>query len=224
MTTKPKLGRGASTSGERREVVEAICERIARGERLTDICRDDGMPLVPTFHAWVGRYAGLNALYDWAKAEARTAPVRTHMAERRLYSGDLGRMFCDRLSVARTMKEVCAQADMPCEMTVYRWCREEPEFADWFRAARECQAHQKFDLAWEIAEHRCWSGVSGARLAIDTLRWQVAKLAPEHYGSPKEMAGSQEPPIINVKVVRFGRPKSERDSALSQGNSAHDDT
>ena len=211
MTTKPNRGRGASTHAYRLEIVEEICRRIARGERLIDILRDNGMPQMPTFHAWVGRSAGLNSLYEAAKAERRM-PERSSMATHHLYCPELGREFCDRLSRAMSLRAVCAQDDMPCEATVYRWCREYPEFAEWYRDARVCQAHQKFDLAWEIAEHRCWSGVSGARLAVETLRWQVTKLAPEHYGSPKEMAGSQLPPVINVEVVNFVDLISEDDA------------
>jgi hypothetical protein len=219
MTTHPHRGRGASTHAQRAEIVAEICRRIESGERLIDILRDDGMPQMPTFHAWVGRSRELDDLYQAAKAQRRL-PVRSLMSSHHLYCPELGRDFCDRLSRAMSVKEVCAQEGMPCETTVYRWCREESDFGDWYRAARECQAHQKFDLAWEIAESRCWSGVSGARLAVDTLKWQVAKLAPEHYGTPKEMAANEGPPIINVKVVRFGRPKSERGDEMPRNDLA----
>ena len=219
MIIKPKRGRGASTHAYRHEIVGEICRRIARGERLIDILRDGGMPQMPTFHAWVGRSAELNDLYEAAKAERRV-PQRSLRSTHHLYSPELGREFCDRLSRSMTVKAVCAQDDMPCETTLYRWCHDEPEFAEWFRAAREIQAHQKFDLAWEIAEHRCWSGVSGARLAVDTLRWQVAKLAPKHYGTSKEMEADEGPPIINVEVVRFGDATPERDEKLRLENIA----
>lgn len=49
------------------ETVEAICERLAEGEPLAQICRDDGMP-------------GLRTVYDWAEARpdvsARIARAR----------------------------------------------------------------------------------------------------------------------------------------------------
>ena len=99
--------------------------------------------------------------------------------------------------------EVLALPGMPSEMTLYRCLAEEPEFAQQYRMAREVQAHRRFDMAWEAARHARWDGWRGAKLFIDTIRWQLAMLAPEAYGPPPRGADEPEPPEVRVEVVRF---------------------
>jgi hypothetical protein len=187
---------------ERRAQVAAVCERSAQGEMLKHILRTDGLPKPPTFHAWIERSDELATMYEAAKAEGRRV-TRPFIARSRLYTPELGGEFCDRLTVAEGIEEVCAQPDMPCQMTVYRWRREIPQFADWYKAARELHAHWLFDEAWRIARHARWDGWRGAKLAIDTIRWRIAALAPEAYGK-RAGEGEDETRSWNVQVVRFG--------------------
>jgi hypothetical protein len=210
-TTQPKRGRGASTHVQRRELVAEVCRRIAAGERLVDILRSPGMPIMPTFHAWVERSSELSAMYETAKAE-RARPPRSSMATARSYTAERGQALCEALMQAEGLDEALALPGMPCEMTVYRWLAEEPEFAALYRMAREVQAHRRFDMAWEAARHARWDGWRGAKLFIDTIRWQVAKLAPEAYGPPPRGA-AEEPgpePEVRVQVVRFFDDDGER--------------
>ena len=200
-------GRGASSHVERREQVAEVCRRIKDGEKLGVILRDDDLPIAGTFQAWVSRSSELSALYKAAKAEARLGP-RRYVS--RIYTPQLGREFCDRLTRAEAIEEVCAQKGMPCQNTVYRWVREEPEFAEWYRAAREIHAHWLFDEAWKIARHGRWDGWRGAKLAIDTIRWRIPFLAPEAYG---KAAGEEAAPVWNVEVVKFGRLTAEEQGA-----------
>jgi hypothetical protein len=202
MDDKPKRGRGASTLVERRELVAEVCRRIKGGEALGRILLDDDLPIQGTFHAWVSRSSELSAMYGAAKAEAALRPA-TYVS--RIYTRELGREFCDRLTLAEAIEEVCAQEGMPCQNTVYRWCREQPEFAEWYRVAREIHAHWLFDEAWKIARHGRWDGWRGAKLAIDTIRWRIGFLAPEAYG--KAVAEDDGRGSFNVQVVKFGELK-----------------
>lgn len=201
-TTQPKRGRGASTHVQRRELVAEVCRRIAAGERLVDILRRPGLPIMPTFHAWVERSSELSAMYEAAKAE-RARPPRSPMSTARWYSPERGRAFCEALMQAEGLDEVLALPGMPNETTLYRCLAQEPEFAELYRMAREVQAHRRFDMAWEAARHARWDGWRGAKLFIDTIRWQLAMLAPEAYGPPPRSAAEPEPPEVRVEVVRF---------------------
>lgn len=55
----------------RDEIAQAIIERIAAGEFLTDICRDKGMPSRQTFWEWVDGDEALAT--QCARARARSA-------------------------------------------------------------------------------------------------------------------------------------------------------
>ncbi len=182
-TPARRKGRGASSHAERREIVAEICRRIAGGQRLVDILHSPGMPLTATFHAWLERSSELAATYRAAKEERRLIPVRSHMEGAKAYTRELAREFCDRMAETDGLAAVCAMPDMPNEATVYRWIREEPEFAAWYAATREIQAHRRLEMAWEAARRARWEGWRGAKLFIDTVRWQVSQLAPGVFGS-----------------------------------------
>jgi hypothetical protein len=210
MTNRPKVGCTASSHVERRAKVAAVCRAIVAGERLVDILRADDLPTTYTFQAWIGRSEELASMYGAAKAERRTPP-RSHNETAKLYTPQLAEEFCERLALADTVEEVCAQPDMPSQSTVYRWRREMFDFAQRYDAAREVQGHRRFDTAWSIAQHARWDGWRGAKLAIDTIRWQVAHLAPESYG-PKAARGADDE-AFNVEVVEFGPLPAPEDTA-----------
>jgi hypothetical protein len=67
MTKKQPLPRGRQTTYTQ-EVAEQICERIANGEPLRQICRDEGMP------AW-------RTAYDWQTAHPEFAARIAHARE-----------------------------------------------------------------------------------------------------------------------------------------------
>ena len=48
-----KTKRQANAKQANRPVFDAICERIAEGETLVRICRDEGMPAARTVRAWI---------------------------------------------------------------------------------------------------------------------------------------------------------------------------
>lgn len=201
MTNRPKVGCTASTHVERRAKVAQVCRGIVAGKRLVDILRGHDLPAPKTFQAWIAASEELASMYGAAKAERRIPP-RSHNETAKLYTPQLAQEFCARLALADTVEEVCAQPDMPSQSTVYRWKRDMYDFAQDYDAAREVQGHRRFDIAWTIAQHARWDGWRGAKLAIDTIRWQVAYLAPESYG-PKPPRGSEDQEF-NVEVVKFG--------------------
>jgi hypothetical protein len=50
MTTKKKRGRLTTCN---KDIVDIVCERLAAGETLRGICRDEDMPKEATFRAWL---------------------------------------------------------------------------------------------------------------------------------------------------------------------------
>ncbi|WP_297391240.1 hypothetical protein [Acidiferrobacter sp.] len=50
-----------------REIFTAICERLAQGESLRQICRTDGMPHMTTFHAWLHAHPDAHSYYARAR-------------------------------------------------------------------------------------------------------------------------------------------------------------
>jgi hypothetical protein len=52
------------------ELIDEICDRIASGEPLVRICREDGMPRIVTVYRWLNKYPEFSNLYAKAKDAA----------------------------------------------------------------------------------------------------------------------------------------------------------
>lgn len=64
MQNMNKTGRPSTYS---QELADAICERLAEGESLRAVCRDDGMPNISTVLRWVIRMDEFRAQYARAR-------------------------------------------------------------------------------------------------------------------------------------------------------------
>lgn len=66
----PKPGRPSSFN---QEVADAICERLADGESLRDICQDEEMPNRATVFRWLSRFKEFSDQYARAREEQADA-------------------------------------------------------------------------------------------------------------------------------------------------------
>ena len=128
------------------------------------------------------------------------------------FTPEIANEICERLAKGESLREICsADRDdfLPCERTVYRWLEGKEDWAAEFRQqyarAREGQADSKFDAAWEIAKAATTEDVQVRRLQVDTLKWQVGKLAPKKYGDKVAHVGGGEgdEPIKTALTVTF---------------------
>lgn len=121
------------------------------------------------------------------------------------YTPEKAAQICERIADGESLRTICLDEAMPGRATVLRWLGEWPEFRDQYAQAREMQADAKFDEAWDIAHKAKSDDVAVARLQVDTIKWQTAKLAPRKYGERLELAGQ-------VTVARVSRkPISEEE-------------
>jgi len=54
-------------SGFTEEIADVICERLANGESLRAICRDDGMPSTSMVFRWLGEFSNFRDRYARAR-------------------------------------------------------------------------------------------------------------------------------------------------------------
>lgn len=69
-TEKNKAGRPSDYT---EELAETICLRLAEGESLRSVCRDDGMPCKQTVLRWISRIPAFRDQYVRAKEEGAEA-------------------------------------------------------------------------------------------------------------------------------------------------------
>lgn len=77
----------------------AICERIADGESLRRICKDDGMPSIETVRKW---------LVQGAKTETDDDPYRVFLAQYARAREDQADSYADKIT---DLAEVAVSAD-----------------------------------------------------------------------------------------------------------------
>lgn len=185
----------------------AIVRRLRAGETLAAICRDPEMPAPATVHKW----AALRPAFAQAKADARLAALRGRRdaAARKLrktlarlagdgrgparapvpYSDALGEVICRRIAHGEALIDICRDVDMPSHVTVNAWMRRYRAFDYMVRLAREHHAHLNAELVVKIAAAATPGAIAVARLQIQALRWQSARLAPHAYADKAAIPG-----------------------------------
>jgi len=71
---------------------------------------------------------------------------------------------------------------MPGRATVFRWIARHEEFRDWYMGARDCQAEGLGEEMIAIARDTRGDNLARARLRINALERQAARMAPKKYG------------------------------------------
>ena len=184
-----------------------VCTRLARGERLMEICRDEGLPSRTGVRSWAKRRPDFAARLKAAMTEGRRAPDG---GVRGGYCPHVAALICDRIAAGMTVAQACDLPGLPCVTTVYNWLPRHAAFREAYAQARMVQAHRRFDQVWEIAEAATPGTAYLARVKMEAARWQAARLAPKRYGAaaPDEAqpdAGRQ----VRVVIRRFDDDEDE---------------
>lgn len=64
---------GGRPSGYSQELADLICERLAQGESLRSVCRDEGMPAISSIFKWMREHEAFSKQYALAKQESADA-------------------------------------------------------------------------------------------------------------------------------------------------------
>lgn len=131
------------------------------------------------------------------------------------YSQELASQICEGLINGRSLRSICAPAEMPAASTVCLWLTKYREFAEQYAHAREAQADTLADEIIDIADdgtndwmarHENRGGgyelngehVQRSKLRVDSRKWIAAKLKPKKYGDKTETThvGDKERPVV----------------------------
>jgi hypothetical protein len=120
------------------------------------------------------------------------------------FAQDVANAVCDKLMLGKSLRSICAEEGMPSQPTVFKWIRENEQFAEQYARARDTQADTLADQITDIADDAS-DDPNSRRVRIDARKWIAAKLKPKKYGDRAGEAG-QDPdnPIRHVLEVSFG--------------------
>jgi hypothetical protein len=189
----PLWTRGKDTVPWSLEVAQAILERVAGGEPLYGVLRDEGMPTSQS----VGRWAREKPDFGAALALARVAGGRPALGGGGVwtYCEATARAVFDRLCEGESLTSICADPTMPAMSTVFYWRRAFPEFAETVRLAREIQAERFCEMGWELASGAEPETAYLTHVRLTQLRWMAGVMAPRAYRTKLV-----EPPVTEAPV------------------------
>jgi hypothetical protein len=135
------------------------------------------------------------------------------------YTQELADAICAQLAEGRSMRTVCNDESMPCMTSVFKWLRENPEFAHQYARAKEESADAMAEEMMDIADDGTndWmevfdkegdsigyklngEHVQRSRLRIDTRKWLASKLKPKKYSDKVDLNHGLQPdnPIVSL--------------------------
>ena len=195
----------------------AICERVAAGESVAQVCEDDGMPDQGTVVKW----ARVHAQFGTEIARARMTAERLSLngASTSTYNPAVAQEFFERICEGESVIGICRDPTMPSFSCFYRWRKRFPEFAAMMREAREIQADRFCDLGWEIAEAVTPETAYATQVKLGQLRWTAGMLAPTRYGrtKPVELVADGADRDFVVVVQRFSDAPLADGTVLAPG-------
>ncbi len=111
-------------------------------------------------------------------------PAKRTIGRPRIMTDGLWQIFFSRLVNGESLRQICRDEMMPCRETVYSLLRENPQFLDQYRQARELQLHYFTDRILEIADNvePNIQAIQKARLQINALKWVAARQSRQEYG------------------------------------------
>jgi hypothetical protein len=139
------------------------------------------------------------------------------------FDPQIANQICEMLASGLSLRAICQEPQMPPEATVRSWVVYDYQgFAAQYTHARtiglDCLADRVIELAENPVvavkhvqkadggiEITTGDAVDRSRLAVDTLKWYLCKLAPKRYGERLELAGDKGAPLT-ITVVREDVP------------------
>lgn len=107
------------------------------------------------------------------------------------FDQDVADEICIQLSCGKSLAEICRESPEISYDAVFRWLRENPEFAQDYTRAREDQAEVDADAISDIAGRVAKGELDpqAARVAIDAYKWTAGKRLPKKYGDKLDLGG-----------------------------------
>lgn len=90
--------------------------------------------------------------------------------------------ICDRLIAGKSMADICKDADMPAESTVYLKMAKDEAFRSAIARARELQQDAEIDRTIDMADAATGDDWQVVKLRIWARQWRAMKLSPKKYG------------------------------------------
>lgn len=130
--------------------------------------------------------------------------------------------ICDKLVEGKSLRSILLADDMPASSTVFKWLKQNPDFAEQYAHARDAQADTLADEILDIADDGTndWmddqeeaggvryngDAVQRSKLRVDARKWVAAKLKPKKYGDRQLIGSDPENPLPDGFKIELVKP------------------
>lgn len=118
------------------------------------------------------------------------------MSDRSQWGPEDREAILDKLSIGKSLREICSADGMPSESLVRKWTVQDEEFGAQYARAREAGMEALGDEILQIADSQegdvlvkedgtaivNHDAIQRAKLRVDTRKWIMSKIAPKKYG------------------------------------------
>lgn len=140
-----------------------------------------------------------------------------------IYSDELADEICQRIADGQSVREICADEDMPHMATFFRWLADEDKhkvLREQYARAKEAQAELMADEILGIADDGTndyteratergtqvvFDGehVQRSKLRVDSRKWLLSKMLPKKYGDKAaiDVSGKLKVEQVTRKIV-----------------------
>jgi len=164
-----------------KQIIKAICRRLAAGESIRSISRDRSMPSFSCILKMIkeDRY-GLFAATPWKRQKG---------GRLRLYARKIADKICEQLADGFTLTSIAGAPGMPPRTTVMDWVREDIDgFRERYERSRELGYQKMLDDIIDIADSA--KDVQDRKIRIAARQWMFNRALPAHERGP-----------VTVKIV-----------------------
>lgn len=122
------------------------------------------------------------------------------------FTQDKADAICERIADGESLRSICRDEAMPSKSSVFKWLKQQSDFADQYARALESRADSHADDIVDIADDDELDP-NDKRVRIDARKWVASKLRPKVYGD-KTLHGSDPdnplPEGFKVTLVKAG--------------------
>jgi hypothetical protein len=103
-----------------------------------------------------------------------------------MYDESIALVIADRIAGGESLARICRDKGMPGRTSVYKWLRDEPQFAALMAQARLDQADSFADDILAIADN-VKLDVDSRRVMVDARKWVAARFNRVKYGDKVDL-------------------------------------
>ena len=130
--------------------------------------------------------------------------VMAKMGRPSTYSEDVAKEICERIADGESLLQICGpdrDERFPDRRTIRAWRSQHPDFEAMYARAKQAQADYYADAILAEAYGADESRIQTARVRIDALKWQAAKLNPARWADNVRLTGAQGDGPVQVDVT-----------------------